>query len=117
MRIDIWRADQDMATLVPDMEVFTLRLIDSDAGIGLSNILCDVAWSTEAETKEHFWIKHKVGHLPKNSRVEIVRMSLHEYIDAHHREVPAMNPFWAIGRQEFMDRWRSHHQSQLTRGA
>lgn len=106
MTIDVWRKDTlDSGDLKPSTLVFTMRL-ESFSGQQIRSNLCDLAWTSEAETMTHFW--YSAVWMASETKTP-VRMTLGEYIAAHVREVSAMNPFWALGRMEFLAEWRKRN--------
>lgn len=97
MRISCWRAKQDVTKLDPKIIVYTWILHDDSLG----DILCDTAWSTQLESHEHFWYGQQM-------RISPLTLSLEEYIKRHFEEIRGMNPFWDLGRLEFLDKWNQY---------
>lgn len=80
----------------PDTEVYYARLYSDDFPEG---ILSDNAYLTkEALTGMHFWFtKDYVDGTPKWGKC-----MFEEYLKMHLKECSGMNPFYTIGRMEFL---------------
>lgn len=92
--------------MVPDMEVWTLRANvpdPTDIFHSCDGNLTDCAWTKKKEVYSHHWFKK--GEPPPH----IIKMTLLEFLKANYRETSGMNPFWTIGRHEFLDKWIGIH--------
>ncbi len=106
-KLDIWNGKQGedkIAKMEPDIKVFTLRL-----HIGESNILCGYAGTKKADLDDHFWLEKP----PEGSTAELLSMTIYEYIKASFEEDRGMNPFWTLGRMEFMEKWSRLHEDKI----
>lgn len=66
------------------------------------NLLCDKCYTTKSEAGEHFWFNKNFMYL----KAEILTMTLSEFFKRHLNEVDGMNPFWDLGRLEFIEKYR-----------
>ncbi len=91
----------ECATLPKDTTVYTLRVTeDRLMGGACDGLLCDTAWTEKEEVKSHHWWK------AHDCDVEVLEMSADEYVGLHLQEVRGMNPFWSLGRFDFMCKWK-----------
>lgn len=115
MRIEIWFGKTIEAKhLPPGLPVHTLRWKDTEGIWGTSpsehpdGLLCDVAWSHKPAGSDHFWLAGRHWG-PRRSDVRIVSMPFGEYLRLHLAECSPMNPFYGLGRAEFLARWTALH--------
>lgn len=103
MRINPWFANSEIEGIGPKVKCYTLRLYDEHFPKGL---LCDMAWTSEDETQEHFWAKDK-----RDVRVE--KMTVRQYLRLHLLTIRGMNPFWDLGRSEFLRRYMRKYKLNI----
>lgn len=92
--------------MLPDMTVWTIRANHpdpSDIWYDCDGNLCDTAWTKRQEVYHHHWFEK--GKPPPH----IIKTTLLEYLKMHFAEIQGMNPFWDVGRMEFLDRWTTVH--------
>jgi hypothetical protein len=117
MLISIWHRTTDVGPLRPDLTVYTLRLTRA-WGDDCDN-LCDVCWTTAAEVESHHWRRtdppdprdEGVDFSDMEMQAEVLTMTFGEYVGRHCWEIRGMNPFFDLGRSEFLDKWRAHHRA------
>lgn len=103
MRIDPWRTQGiDFRGLHPNLLVHVPELIAPGAE---TSLLCDVAFTTKGEALGHHWFSRN----DENDVLTVLEMDLRTFLRRHRDEVPATNPFWAVGRTAFLDGWQRVH--------
>ena len=99
MEISIWFPKEVFISVSPETQVYTMRLTDDM----ISNLLCDSCWTDKNEVTSHFWNKRP----NKKESIKYISMTFRKYIEKHVKELSGMNPFWSIGRIEFLDKYNS----------
>jgi hypothetical protein len=105
--INPWNRQQNFGNLAPETIVHTIEHSTSIDHFwpDCRPLLCDLAWIAESEIN-HFWLD-----VDDDSVTTIVQMPLQTYIDRHLKECDAMNPFYALERIKWLDRWRLHRKA------
>jgi len=102
-----WSGKQEhIENMDPDMYVWTIRANEPDPTsiyTSIDGLLCDCAWTKRKEIYSHHWFEKG------KPQPHILSMTLLEYLKLNLAEVEGMNPFWTIGRHEFLDAWTGHH--------
>lgn len=91
--------------MVPEMVVWTIRANEPADSIFAScnSQLADCAWTKRKEVFSHHWFEK--GKPPPH----IIRTTLLEFLKMNYAETTGMNPFWTIGRMEFLEKWCLAH--------
>lgn len=99
--VDVWRKDT-AEWITPETVVWAVKMYNSYFPNGL---LFDRAFLTEESLQKNcFWFKDK-GVDTKLS----VSMSFETYLKLHLEECSPMNPFWGIGRVDFLMAYREKY--------
>ena len=92
--IDIWNP-KTADTLNPDDTVFAVWA-DIE---GCGELMFGYGYSTKSEASiKCFWVG--------TEKTEIVKYTAREFVKLHNDNVRGMNPFFTIGRIDFMKKWR-----------
>jgi hypothetical protein len=106
--VDPWKK-QTAEWIKPDTEVYYARLYNDNYTDGL---LHQYAYLSKEALKEYcFWFKESyVDGTPKWGKT-----TFSEYLKMHLKECSPMNPFWAIGRMEFLNEYynQNYNESQI----
>lgn len=69
-------------------------------------LLWGAAHTSKEELKEHcFWFGGGFAKPPKGD-VQVIELTADEYVKRHLKECEPMNPFYSLGRIEFLLEWR-----------
>ena len=98
-------AQEGIEKMLPDMIVWTIRANEPPGSIFESchEQLADCAWTSRKEVFDHHWFEK--GKPPPS----IIKMTLLEFLIANYRETSGMNPFWVMGRYDFLSKWSAIH--------
>ena len=99
--IDLWH-ESEAQFLTPDMDVITVRWYTDQWKE--SGLLYDHAYINTPCARRNCWWLSKPD-IVKNCKTE--SMSLGDYIKLHLRECSGMNPFWSLGRTEFLLKFKT----------
>jgi hypothetical protein len=106
----VWTDKQEgLDKMVPDMEVWTIRANEQEGSLFAScdNQLADCAWTQRKEVYGHHWFEKG------KPQPHILKMTLLEYIKLNLEEIRGMNPFWTVGRHNFLDAWTNIHGHEI----
>jgi hypothetical protein len=104
MLISIWNPKEEFL-INPDTIVYTMIYHSPDAG----DLWCDICWTEEQELKTHFWY----GLYNRLNKLSYYNMRFGKYVKIHFQEIHGMNPFWDIGRMEFLTKYSEKHGFSL----
>jgi len=96
MLIGIWHSKEEYINLHPDTIIYTMRLTND----WVQNCLCDICWTNKEEVMKHFWNEYHF-----KEELKYIIMPFRKYIEMHFKEIRGMNPFWDIGRMEFLEKY------------
>lgn len=101
-----FRPTPEVLALKSDTPVWTLRLLHIFRD-PVDRQLCGEAWTTEAEARRHFWVAQvpEWEDMPESEVVEVIQMTIGDYLAARRGEFKAMNVFEAINVAKFEAHW------------
>lgn len=100
----------DLASLTPDLPVWTMRM--SDRRFNLKGVLCEVAWTGDGPMNGHPWLDPFLA--SPDRVIEPLSMPLSEYLRLHAVEHRPINPNHEHARAEFFRAWREMHGDKET---
>jgi len=99
--IDTWHKEE-ASWITPDMKVWAVRLADG--------LLFDYAYTGKGNAQKYCWWfndkEFRVG-------IQLIPMEFKHYLKIQFEEAPGMNPFWALGRLQFMLEMREKYGENL----
>ena len=96
--VDIWK-DTTVDKLEPEDTVYAVTCVH-DMITGAKELIFDIGFKTPESAKTFcFWFQEK------DLRPKLIKMSAKDFVKMHVEKVPAMNPFFELGRLQFLTKW------------
>lgn len=98
--VDVWQSET-ADWITPDTKVWAVKMVDLDFPDGT---MFHMAFLSENSLRRNcFWFKLPITN--PGTDLMVRSMPFSKYLELHLKNVKGMNPFWDIGRMEFVTKY------------